>query len=75
MSMSVSAIGMVDYFSFQDVLFYISFFTTIQEKYKKSRAFFFIQNVQWRRKGMVRESKVLHKNPETSYVEEGFSVI
>ena len=31
--------------------------------------------VQWRRKGMVRESKVLHKNPETSYVEEGFSVI
>ena len=31
--------------------------------------------VQWRRKGMVRESKVLHKNPETSYVEEGFSGI
>ena len=32
-------------------------------------------DIQWRRKGMVRESKVLHKNPETSYVEEGFSVI
>ena len=31
--------------------------------------------LQWRRKGMVRESKVLHKNPETSYVEEGFSGI
>ena len=31
--------------------------------------------IQWCRKGMVRELKVLHKNPETSYVEEGFSGI
>ena len=48
-----------------------------------SKEFFFfsikpkmnIMQLQWRRKGMVRESKVLHKNPETSYVEEGFSGI
>ena len=33
------------------------------------------QHIQWCRKGMVRELKVLHKNPETSYVEEGFSGI
>ena len=31
--------------------------------------------IQWCRKGMDQELKVLHRNPETSYVEEGFSGI
>ena len=31
--------------------------------------------IQWCRKGMDQELKVLHKNPETSYVDEGFSGI
>ena len=36
---------------------------------------FLKEPVQWCRKGMDQELKVLHKNPETSYDEEGFSDI